>query len=239
MTINLNDKKIVKVVYAVDDFSELDINFSDGEICSINRRFKKIEDNHMDVIKDILSKSRKLKDTIFKYKSAPKEEKNVIDDLMAAKQLVEMENNGQLDEIANKYKNECCKPFKEIIQGGKIEINTSDEPHIYEQESDDFSKAIDDMNMSKHTVKEELNACAENMTINEEELNELKKTDDKESNNLVNDTTMILMELEKRGKFDEIVKAYNSDCENVYKSKLSQIILDVIEEMHKNERGTE
>jgi len=121
MNINLDDKKIVKIVYAVDDFTELSIEFKDGNICAVNKKYKNENSNFMNEIKDMLEKSRSSnwpsdivrrrneieqdRENLEKSANAKRTAKNSeIKNLYDCKKLIDMDKDGKLDEIVKEHK---------------------------------------------------------------------------------------------------------------------------------------
>jgi hypothetical protein len=125
MNINLDDKKIVKIVYAVDDFTELNIEFKDGNICAVNKKYKNENSNYMNEIKDMLEKSRSSnwpsdivkrrneiekkieqdRENLEKTVNAKRTAKNSeIKNLYDCKKLIDMEKDGKLDEIVKEHR---------------------------------------------------------------------------------------------------------------------------------------
>lgn len=125
MNINLDDKKIVKIVYAVDDFTELNIEFKDGNICAVNKKYKNENSNSMNEIKDMLEKSRssnwpsdivRRRNEIEKKIEQDREnlEKSInakrtannseIKNLYDCKKLIDMDKDGKLDEIVKEHR---------------------------------------------------------------------------------------------------------------------------------------
>lgn len=220
MTINLNDKKIVKIIYALNDFCELHLCFDDGEIVGVKREYKGAK-NCDKFISEMLPASRKLANEIIKQtrgtiskntkdeSTTPKaKEENYVKSLVTAKKLVEMECNGEIDKIANDKINGFIDNKKEVV--------TSEEPHIYERvDEDKFERAIDKMG----------NSYGQKSTKNDgatEESYDIEKRDSS-VHDLISETTKVLIELEKNGKLDEIqnVKAFTPEER---RSMISEIV---------------
>lgn len=125
MNINLDDKKIVRIVYALDDCTELNIEFKDGDIHAISKKYKKESLNALNDIKDMLEKSRsadwgadivrrrneieskieKDRNDLEKSINAKKKQSNSeIKNLYDCKKLIDMDKEGKLDEIVKEHR---------------------------------------------------------------------------------------------------------------------------------------
>ena len=120
MNINLDDKKIVKVVYRADDSRIIEFNYNDGNLVSVNTNEfcnkceceKKVmsdsemidavkKSSFMDKLQDAKEKSKSLKN-----KPVLDEDKNEEKDMSTAQEairkIIKMDQEGVLDEIAKR-----------------------------------------------------------------------------------------------------------------------------------------
>lgn len=154
MNINLNDKKIKKIVYAIDDISEMDIFFEDGEITSLNRRYLSAMKPDT-FLSSMMDSSKKLGKAIIernkKYGQAPtkkdedKKVKDSISNLFTAKKLIEMDQDGKIDEIVKAYDKYVWEnkemSFNEYLTKCEQESNNG------EESLKRFEDSLDKMNM--------------------------------------------------------------------------------------------
>lgn len=126
MNINLNDEKILRIVYQLNDKEIVNFNYENGEIVSVTKdgdKEQKIDDfkKMLNITKepDFLEKVKQLvKDASNKETSEKIEEMKVKDDsLKKAKEIIKMDKNGELDGILKRvYKNsekyDIAEPIK-------------------------------------------------------------------------------------------------------------------------------
>lgn len=87
MNINLNDKKLVKIVYCLDGETILNFNYSDGELCSVTNGNEEKNDA-------VSKKENNFEKTKLNY------------GIKLANKIFKMDKNGELDKIAKKHRNE-------------------------------------------------------------------------------------------------------------------------------------
>lgn len=126
MNINLNDEKILKIVYQLNDKETINFNYENGELVSITKDGDKKQS--IDEIRKILNVTRE-SDFLEKVKKMVKDASNKetsekIENLKAsndsikrAKEIIKMDENGELDGILKRvYKNnekyDIAKPIK-------------------------------------------------------------------------------------------------------------------------------
>lgn len=157
MNINLNDKKIKKIVYAIDDISELDIFFENGEISSLNRRFRSamkpdtflssMIDGSKKLGKAIIEEKKKHNKKIEKEDKESKAIKTSMSNLFTAKKLIDMDENGTLDEIVKAHcnydtsSNKISSAYKEYLEKCEEESNNG------EESLNRFESDLDKLNM--------------------------------------------------------------------------------------------
>lgn len=119
MNINLDDKKIVKIVYAVDDFTELNIEFKDGNICAVNKKYKNENSNSMNEIKDMLEKSRSSNWPSDIVKRRNEIEKKIEQDRESLEKSVNAKRAAKNSEIKSLYD---CKKLIDMDKDGKLDV---------------------------------------------------------------------------------------------------------------------
>lgn len=192
MNINLNDKKIKKIVYAIDDRSELDIIFENGEITSLNRRYLSAMKPDT-FLSSMLDGSRKLGKAIIernkKNGQAPtkkndnKNIKGAISNLFTAKKLIEMDKDGTIDAIAKAH-----KQYVTDTTEGKEPTSYKDYLAKCEQESNNgeetlkrFVDGLDKMNVPVN-VKSIIDEQWKPNKISWKDIEELRKYENKKCN---------------------------------------------------------
>lgn len=108
MNINLNDNKLVKIVYRLDGATILNFNYSDGELCSVTNGNEKKNNAVSNVEMDEFLEDGKPK---YAYYDKLKKENNfgkakLNHGIKLANKIIKMDKNGELDKIAKKHRNE-------------------------------------------------------------------------------------------------------------------------------------
>ena len=175
MNINLDDKKIVRVVYAIDNYTELSIEFKNGNICAINKQYKNNHSNSMNEIKDMLEKSKsanwangvvnkrkEIDELIERGKQGMEKsvnakadildcfnlkpsKKSEIKNLYECKKLIDMDKDGKLDEIIKEYR-EHGIPDQ---YGSVLNAQSEDDPHF-----EKLNKGLDDLKYATDKISD-------------------------------------------------------------------------------------
>ena len=277
MNINLDDKKIVKIIYAIDDYTQLHIEFKDGDICAINKKFVNLTSNnknYLDDIKEMIEKTKSSNwvgdivkrrneienDREILEKTINAKKMNEIKNLYDCKKLIDMDKNGELDEIVKKHRengtpNMCASVFQGSISkdeddfdrlnegldslsdaakkiGDKNKEEKESPTQATEKDADSSAQAIEkDSDSSLDKIKED----AENF-IDAKKL-EAKRNEEVMTELIPNfDITQILMELAKMGYF-EVASTIPLNEQPFYRARLIADAVNKIKTMkHKYDK---
>lgn len=158
MNINLDDKKIKKIVYAIDDISELDIFFENGEISSLNRRFRSamkpdtflssMIDGSKKLGKAIVEENKKHSKKIEKDDDEAKRVKTSMSNLFTARKLIDMDKDGTLDDIVKAHCNYDTSPYKITSEYDDLFLDKCEqESNNGEETEKKFEASLDKLNM--------------------------------------------------------------------------------------------
>ena len=177
MNINLDDKKIKKIVYAIDDISEMDIIFSNGEITSLNRRYlsgEKIDT----VMESIMETSKRFGKKLVEGKKAKNDSKDAVKKYYNAKTIMDMVSDGRIDNMVKDHRDNgtlCWEDKEEAVSELEKKIEnegpfTCDEKTVSEfKEKVNESEVNEDDTNSEETESTEVKT--EEVTEPKEDLN--------------------------------------------------------------------
>lgn len=188
MNINLDDNKIVKVIYRLDDSRVVDFNYKDGTLQSVTTSFSpkaEVEKPKLDVMSDeemieAVKKSdfmNELKAAKKRYKLAKeiaenftqtdetqtrlgdKKKKDFSDESVdIIKQIIKLDENGTLDEIAKKnigkIDNVISTPYQ--IEGQAYDIDIDVCERSIQKVKDEIMKSLNNINLEDTSDRQKL-----------------------------------------------------------------------------------
>lgn len=229
MNINLDDKKIVKIIYAIDDYTQLHIEFKDGDICAINKKFINLTSNnknYLDNIKEMIEKTKSSNwvGDIVKRRNEIENDREILEktinankikNLYDCKKIIDMDKNGELDEIVKKHRengipNMCASVFQ-----GSISKDEDDFDRLNEglDSLSDAAKKIGDKNKEEkeaptQAIEKDSDSFLDEIKEEAENFIDAKKLEAKRNEEVMTELipnfeiTQILMELVKMGYFE-------------------------------------